>query len=297
MYDPDNIFARILRGEIPCARVYEDDHVLAFRDIAPKRPVHVLVIPREHVPTLSEAKDPALVGRLALLAAEIAEREGIVDGGYRTVINTNADAEVPIIVSLSPLDLDDIRLVDRDVILVRSDVGWSDPESQNFLARFSLTVGGFTIEVIRGWSAVDILAGDTGFRFVNTHLETFVPQIQILQAQQLLGVLAAEPLPVAMVGDFNSEADGSTTPTYGMVTELGGFTAARPPQGGGFTSCHADHPTNLPANHDQRIDSPFLRGHFRLGPPGFLGGDQFKAFLDEDTKRIAAIMESLGLKK
>lgn len=229
----------------------------------------------------TQATTPAF-DYLAILLDALEERGADYDVA---AVNTNADAEVPIIVSLSPLDLDDIRLVDRDVILVRSDVGWSDPESQNFLARFSLTVGGFTIEVIRGWSAVDVLAGDTGFRFVNTHLETFVPQIQVLQAQQLLGVLAAELLPVAMVGDFNSEADGSTTPTYGMVTELGGFTDAWPPQGGGFTCCHADDLTNLQADLDQRIDFVFLRGDFGLGPPGFLGGVQSELLGDKPSDR------------
>lgn len=88
----DCLFCRIVKGEIPAKVVAETEHCLAFRDIDPKAPVHVLVIPREHVPSLSAASDPALVGRLALLASEIAEREGIAESGYRTVINTNADA-------------------------------------------------------------------------------------------------------------------------------------------------------------------------------------------------------------
>jgi histidine triad (HIT) family protein len=88
----DCLFCRIVRKEIPARLAAETDHCVAFHDIDPKAPVHVLVIPREHVASLSEAKDPAVIGRLALLAAEIAEREGIAEGGYRTVINTNADA-------------------------------------------------------------------------------------------------------------------------------------------------------------------------------------------------------------
>ena len=86
------LFCRIVRGEIPAKIVAETPECIAFRDINPQAPVHVLVIPREHVPTLGHATDPALVGRLALVAAEIAEREGIAQSGYRTVINTNADA-------------------------------------------------------------------------------------------------------------------------------------------------------------------------------------------------------------
>ena len=72
--------------------VAEDAHSVAFKDINPQAPVHVLVIPREHVPSLDQATDAAMVGRLALMAAEIARKEGIAASGYRTVINTNSHA-------------------------------------------------------------------------------------------------------------------------------------------------------------------------------------------------------------
>ena len=86
------VFCRIVRGDVPAKRVAEDEHCVAFRDLNPQAPVHILVIPREHVASLDEATDPALVGRLALMAAQIARVEGVADSGYRTVINTNADA-------------------------------------------------------------------------------------------------------------------------------------------------------------------------------------------------------------
>lgn len=86
------LFCRVARGEIPAKIVAETEHCIAFRDINPQAPLHVLVIPREHVPSLNETTDPALVGRLALVAADIAKREGVAESGYRTVINTNADA-------------------------------------------------------------------------------------------------------------------------------------------------------------------------------------------------------------
>ena len=86
------LFCRIARKEIPASIVAESEHCVAFRDINPQAPVHILVIPREHVPSLNQTSDPALVGRLALFAAELAAKEGIAEGGYRTVINTNADA-------------------------------------------------------------------------------------------------------------------------------------------------------------------------------------------------------------
>ncbi|HUF25762.1 MAG TPA: histidine triad nucleotide-binding protein [Gemmatimonadaceae bacterium] len=88
----DCLFCRIVRREVPAKLVKETPECVAFRDISPQAPTHVLVIPREHVASLNEARDPALVGRLALVAAEIARDEGIADSGYRTVINTNADA-------------------------------------------------------------------------------------------------------------------------------------------------------------------------------------------------------------
>ena len=88
----DCLFCRIVRGEIPAKLVAHDEHSVAFRDINPQAPVHVLVVPREHVATLNDATDASVVGRLALMAAEIARSEGLAERGYRTVINTNADA-------------------------------------------------------------------------------------------------------------------------------------------------------------------------------------------------------------
>jgi histidine triad (HIT) family protein len=85
------LFCRILRGEVPAQIVYETPHVVAFRDIAPQAPYHVVIIPREHVATLNGTRDPGLVGRLAIAAAELAERDGFAAAGYRSVINTNAD--------------------------------------------------------------------------------------------------------------------------------------------------------------------------------------------------------------
>jgi histidine triad (HIT) family protein len=86
------LFCRIVRGEIPAKLVAESASCVAFRDINPQAPTHVLVIPREHVPSLDQATNATLLGEILLLGAEIARKEGVVAGGYRTVINTNADA-------------------------------------------------------------------------------------------------------------------------------------------------------------------------------------------------------------
>ena len=86
------LFCRIVAKEIPAKLVAETDDCVAFRDINPQAPVHVLVIPRQHVASLNEAGDAGMIGKLHQLAARIAGAEGIAERGYRTVINTNADA-------------------------------------------------------------------------------------------------------------------------------------------------------------------------------------------------------------
>lgn len=192
------------------------------------------------------------------------------------VSNSNIDAEVPMFFPASPTGLADIRLTDFDVILVRDDVPWSDAQSANFAAKFPVQVGPITLLVPRGWSSVDVTIEGRDFRFVNTHLEAFVPAVQVGQAQELLAILAAEPLPTVLVGDFNSQADGSTTPTYGMIVGAG-FADTWSPRGRGFTCCHAPDLRNMTADLDQRIDFVFLRGDFGFDPPGV--GDPFQGSL------------------
>jgi histidine triad (HIT) family protein len=88
----DCLFCRIVRQEIPVPLVYSSADCVAFRDINPQAPTHILVVPREHVASLNEANDAAMLGRLLLVASEIAKTEGIAESGYRTVVNTNRDA-------------------------------------------------------------------------------------------------------------------------------------------------------------------------------------------------------------
>ncbi len=88
------LFCRIIAGRIPGSRVYEDETLIAFDDIHPQAPMHVLIVPRLHVPTLN-ALDPshdALVGSMIRRAAAIAKERGFDEGGYRTVFNCNAQA-------------------------------------------------------------------------------------------------------------------------------------------------------------------------------------------------------------
>lgn len=86
------LFCRIVAREIPAAIVAEDEHCLAFRDINPQAPTHILVIPKAHVPSLNQVTDPAVAGRVLAFARDLAVAEGIAERGYRVVINTNAEA-------------------------------------------------------------------------------------------------------------------------------------------------------------------------------------------------------------
>ncbi len=85
----DCIFCRIVRGEIPCRKVYEDGELLAFHDINPVAPVHFMVVPKEHLGSLADANDghAALLGKMMVLAPRLAREQGLEDG-FRTVINT-----------------------------------------------------------------------------------------------------------------------------------------------------------------------------------------------------------------
>ena len=91
--DPVCLFCRISSGEIPADTVHEDDQVLAFRDINPQAPTHILVIPRAHIPSAAElpTADPELAAQLFRVVADMAAREGLVDG-WRVVTNVGADA-------------------------------------------------------------------------------------------------------------------------------------------------------------------------------------------------------------
>jgi histidine triad (HIT) family protein len=89
----DCLFCKIAAGEIPATLVYEDEACVAFNDISPQAPVHILIIPRVHIDSLDKAAadDAPLLGHLLATAADIARKNGFAENGYRVVINTNAD--------------------------------------------------------------------------------------------------------------------------------------------------------------------------------------------------------------
>ena len=90
----DCLFCKIAAGEIPCNKVYEDDDVLAFRDIAPKAPTHILIIPKKHIAHLADCteEDAVLLAKIQLLAKLLADEEGIARSGFRVVSNSGEDS-------------------------------------------------------------------------------------------------------------------------------------------------------------------------------------------------------------
>lgn len=94
MNDPDCLFCKIIGGEIPADIVFENDSAVAFRDINPQAPTHVLIIPKRHIATINaiEAEHAGEIGQLFLAAAAIARNEGIAEDGYRVTMNCNAAA-------------------------------------------------------------------------------------------------------------------------------------------------------------------------------------------------------------
>jgi histidine triad (HIT) family protein len=89
----DCVFCKIIAGQIPSDKVFEDKDFLAFRDIHPQAPVHVLIVPKIHIPSLTDltSKHETLMGRLILLATKIAASEGVSEKGYRLTVNCGAD--------------------------------------------------------------------------------------------------------------------------------------------------------------------------------------------------------------
>ena len=89
----ETIFSKIIRKEIPSDIVYEDESILAFRDITPQAPVHFLIIPKKVIPTVNDvtSEDEQVLGRLFLVAAQLAKEHGVDESGYRLSVNCNSD--------------------------------------------------------------------------------------------------------------------------------------------------------------------------------------------------------------
>jgi histidine triad (HIT) family protein len=90
----DCLFCKVVAGQVPATLVFQNDRVVAFKDITPRAPTHVLIVPKRHIATLNELspEDDALVGEMVRAAAAIAKEQGLSERGYRTVFNCNAEA-------------------------------------------------------------------------------------------------------------------------------------------------------------------------------------------------------------
>jgi hypothetical protein len=219
--------------------------------------------------TFSDNPTPARRVRLdylEILQQELNER----DLHYAPVaVTKNFDVENP--GETAPGVLQDIRLTDRDVILARTDLPsselkFSNVQTANFHTNATLPIGttGQFVTILRGWGSVDVTSGGHKFRFINTHLEQegFFNQVQVAQGNELLSGPANTSLPVILVGDYNSRADGTGTPTYSNLTGAG-FTDAwsvTHPGELGNTFGHEPLLLNTTPNLTQRIDLILFRG-------------------------------------
>jgi endonuclease/exonuclease/phosphatase family metal-dependent hydrolase len=185
----------------------------------------------------------------------------LVDRGLHyapAVVVATTDVEAP-----SALGMD-LRLTDREVILVRTDLGKQDLKISNVQGdtfQLNSTVPsplGGVLTILRGWASLDAKIRGKTFRFLTTHLDSLSPVVRLQQAGELLSGPAATDLPVVMVGDFNSHADGSD-PAYNILVGSGfvdTWTSSNP----GFTCCQSPTLVNPISLLSSRIDLVLARG-------------------------------------
>jgi len=238
--------AEALAAEIAAA----DPHMVGLQEVSLFR----LQSPGD-LPGLVPAQDTVL-DFLPVLMAEL-DSLGL---DYDVAVESkNADVEMPLLDDQGGLD--DIRLTDRDVVLVRSDVDWTEAQHGQYADRNVIVVaGGLPIPFFRSWTSVVVTIAGRKIRFVNTHLETQIaPSIQQAQGDELLTLLAGETRPIVLLGDFNSQADGTGTATYSRIRQSAYDDAWSAGGGGdGPTCCHAEDLLNDVVTLDQRIDLVFL---------------------------------------
>jgi endonuclease/exonuclease/phosphatase family metal-dependent hydrolase len=215
----------------------------------------------EDPPTLGPATDVA-IDFLALLQAALAAR-GLA---YDVAVSlANLDAEVPALRDDFTC-CRDIRLTDREVLLVRSGLPVLQTLSANFAAILTTPCAacpGGLFAVPRGWVAADVSVGDQVVRIVSTHLEIEpAAPVQEAQALELLAGPASTAPPVVLLGDFNSRADGTGTATYDILTAAGFADAWLDvhPRRPGFTCCHQADLLNRRPALDQRLDLVLTAG-------------------------------------
>jgi hypothetical protein len=193
---------------------------------------------------------------LAILLAALADRGLSYD---LAAVVENADLELTVPVSLEPLELLDVRITDRDAILVRRDVQWSNASAEHFDATVPIVIGDpaapiLAFDYLRGWTGVDVKYEGEWFRFLNTHLEAFEPNVRLAQAGEFVDLVEASPLPVVAVGDFNAQP--GSAPYVELTSVLADAWVESGAEGPGYTCCSNDpllRDTAAPP-FDERID-------------------------------------------
>lgn len=228
-------------------------HLIALQEISLIR----LQSPGDFTVGNPVAAEQVIFDYLDILMAEIASR-GL---DYEVAAQVqNADVELPM---LNPFtySLDDVRLTDYDVALVRGDVAYTNATAVTYDTYLSVPIPFMPpIDILRGYAAVDATIGQMTYRFVSTHLESVDEGFRLAQANELLADLSSVTLPVILAGDFNSPApDGQT---YNFLT--GEFEDAwvhnvLPNEGDGFTAPHDYDLLNPTANLTRRIDLVLVR--------------------------------------
>ena len=207
---------------------------------------------------------------LEILVAALAAR-GL---DYEVVSDvTNADNELPTALGF------DVRATDRDAILVNRDrrprLKVSNAQAGNFLTQVTLPTILGPVAFPRGWTSVDVKLRGRPFRVVNTHLEGFSGAVQVAQGAELLAGPAGSGLPTLLIGDFNSRADGTGTPTYGLLRAAGFADAWSDVHPGdpGLTCCWETHLLSPVPPFDERIDLVLARGSFTALGAEIVGED------------------------
>lgn len=189
------------------------------------------------------------------------------------VVQNDSDVTMPM---LTDTGLDAVQMIDRDAILVRDGVLTEAPRSGRYAVALPVSFADEDVEIVRGWASVEVRTERSHFRFLTTHLEDHVPEIQAAQVAELLSITDAEKLPIVLTGDFNSPADGSGTPTYATLAAHGFsdlWLAARPRDPG--YSCCRDADLRVPiAPLTQRLDLVMVRGRVAGFPIADLVGDR-----------------------
>lgn len=233
-----------------------------------------------------------------LLLAALRER-GLA---YRQAARTTTfDVELPMFAGGACPPCSDLRLTESVAILARSDVATSAADGGLYEVNFPVTVGGFGLEIPKGWASVDVALEGRTYRVVTTHLEpadvgpggVLVPdihQIQLAQASELLVELSGSEVPVILTGDLNSEPDGTSTDTYALVADAGfvdTWLVGRQ-RGEGYTANQDATLTNAVSTLSHRIDFVLYRDAVTEDDGSYRGAVHAERLGEEQDDRTAS---------